>query len=263
MALGNRISRIIRANCNDITGKLEPVEGAGFIATGAATGAGVSATVGGMGLVGGFGGISIGMAPVTAAGAIAGAAAYGGKKAIENKEVSALGAAALGAMGGVGVSSAVGGMGLAFAGTAVGIGMAQVTAAGAVVGLGAYGLNQLLDQAKTTDNPEKVLEFLKPIKLSIQQEIACLTASKELIQKQYKQAQHEVSSWHNIAALAMKQGREDLARKALEHKLSHQQNATALKTQIKQVMARIHAFKDDLSIIERIIVSSTSCQTIY
>ncbi|HEY9707104.1 MAG TPA: J domain-containing protein [Oculatellaceae cyanobacterium] len=71
MALGDRISRIVRANCNDMTGKLDPVEGAGFIATGAATGAGVSATVGGMGLVGGFGGIGIGMAPVAAAGAIA------------------------------------------------------------------------------------------------------------------------------------------------------------------------------------------------
>ena len=80
MALGDRISRIVRSNCNDLTGKLEPVEGAGFIATGAATGAGVSATVGGMGLVGGFGGIGIGMAPVAAAGAIAGAAAYGAKK---------------------------------------------------------------------------------------------------------------------------------------------------------------------------------------
>lgn len=83
MPLDDRISRIVRANCNDLTGKLEPVEGAGFIATGAATGAGVSATVGGMGLVGGFGGISIAMAPVVAAGAIAGAAAYGSKTAIE------------------------------------------------------------------------------------------------------------------------------------------------------------------------------------
>jgi len=253
MALGDRISRIVRANCNDMTGKLEPVEGAGFITTGAATGAGVSATVGGMGLVGGFGGLSIGMAPAAATGAMAGAAAYGGKKAIENKDASALGAAALGAIGGAGVSSAVGGMGLAFAGTAVGVGMAPVAAAGAVVGLGAYGLNRLLDKAKTTDNPEKVFESLKQIKLSIQQEIASLTASKEVIQKQYKQAQHEVSSWHQVAEAAMKQGREDLARKALERKLSHQQNATTLKTQLEQVTAKIEAKRGDLIVIERTI----------
>jgi hypothetical protein len=249
MALGDRISRIVRANCNDLTGKLEPVEGAGFIATGAATGAGVSATVGGMGLVGGFGGIGIGMAPVAAAGAIAGAAAYGGKKAIKNKDASALGAAAAGAIGGAWVSSTVGGMGLAFAGTAVGVGMAPVAAAGAVVGLGAYGLNRLLDEAKTTDNPEKVLESLKQIKLSIHQEIASLTTSKELIQQQHSWTQHEVSSWHQVAEAAMKQGREDLARKALERKLSHQQKATTLKTQLEQVTARIEALRGDLRVI--------------
>jgi hypothetical protein len=72
MPLGNRISRIVRANCNDIAGKLEPLEGAGFIATGAATGAGVSATVGGMGLVGGFGGISIGISALLALAKLAG-----------------------------------------------------------------------------------------------------------------------------------------------------------------------------------------------
>lgn len=253
MALGDRISRIVRANCNDMTGKLEPVEGAGFIATGAATGAGVSATVGGMGLVGGFGGISIGMAPVAAAGAVAGAAAYGGKKAIENKDASALGAVALGAIGGAGVSSAVGGMGLAFAGTAVGVGMAPVAAAGAVVGLGVYGLNQFLDEAKTTDNPEKVPESVKQIKLSIQQEIASLTTSKKLIQQQHSWAQHEVSSWHQVAEAAMKQGREDLARQALERKLSHQQTATTVKTQLEQLTARIEAKRGDLSVIERTI----------
>ncbi len=249
MALGDRISRIVRANCNDMRGKLDPVEGTGFIATGAATGAGVSATVGGMGLVGGFGGIGIGMAPVAAAGAIAGAAAYGGKKAIENKDASALGAAAVGAIGGAWVSSTVGGMGLALAGTAVGVGMAPVAAAGAVVGLGAYGLNRLLDEAKTTDNPEQVLESLKQIKLSIQQEIASLTASKELIQQQHSWTQHEVSSWHQVAEAAMKQGREDLARKALERKLSHQQKATTLKTQLEQVTARIEALRGDLRVI--------------
>jgi len=250
MALNERISRIVRANCNDMTGKLERSEGVGFIGTGAATGIGVSATVGGMGLVGGFGGISIGMAPVAAAGAIAGAAAYGGKKAIEDKDASALGAAAVGAIGGAWVSSTVGGMGLALAGTAVGVGMAPVAAAGTVVGLGAYGLNRLLDKVKTTDNPEKVIESLKQIQLSIQQEIASLTASKELIQQQLEFAQHEVSSWHQVAEAAMKQGREDLARQALERKLSHQQNATSLKTQLEQVTARIEVLRSDLSFIK-------------
>lgn len=250
MVLVGRISRIVRASRNDMTGKLESVKGASFIATGTATGAWLSSTIGGMGLVGGFGGISIGMAPVAAAGAIAGAAAYGSKKAIENKDMNAVGAATVGAMGGAWVSSTVGGMGLAFAGTAVGVGMAPVAATGAVVGLGAYGLNRLLDKAKTTDNPQKVLESLKQIK---QQEISNLTASKKLIQQQHLRTQDEVSSWHRVAEVAMKQKRADLARKALERKLSHRQNATILKTQLEQITAKIEALRDELSVIERTI----------
>ncbi|MEQ8960426.1 MAG: hypothetical protein RLP02_21300, partial [Coleofasciculus sp. C2-GNP5-27] len=54
-----------------------------FMASGATAGAGVSVTIGTMGLVGGFGGVAIGMTPVTAAGAVAGAATYGAFKAIE------------------------------------------------------------------------------------------------------------------------------------------------------------------------------------
>lgn len=45
-------------------------ESAVFIASGAAAGAGISATIGGMGLAGSFGAVGIGMAPVTAAGAV-------------------------------------------------------------------------------------------------------------------------------------------------------------------------------------------------
>ncbi len=54
--------------------------GAAFITggtIGTIAGAGISATVGGMGLAGGFGAVGIGATPVVAAGAVAGAAAYG------------------------------------------------------------------------------------------------------------------------------------------------------------------------------------------
>ncbi|MCP6761145.1 MAG: hypothetical protein NHB32_20925 [Fischerella sp. CENA71] len=56
-------------------------EAAVFAAGGAAGGAGLAAIVGNMGLAGGFGGIAIGAAPVIAAGAVVGLAAYGIKKA--------------------------------------------------------------------------------------------------------------------------------------------------------------------------------------
>lgn len=68
---------------------------------------------------------------------------------IEEGDASALGAVVVGAVGGAGVSAAVGGIGLAVGGTAVGIGMAPVAAAGAVVGLAAYGVAKLIDNAGT------------------------------------------------------------------------------------------------------------------
>lgn len=136
----------------------DKVEATALVASGTAAGAGVSAVVGGMGLVGGFGGVVIGAAPVMAAGAVVGSAAYGAKKAIEEGDVTAIGAVAGGAAAGAGISAVVGGMGLAVGGTAVAIGAAPVVAAGAVVGLAAYGLNKLLGNtpsAQTACSVEK------------------------------------------------------------------------------------------------------------
>ncbi len=131
-------------------------EATGYAATGAAVGSQVAATVGGMGLVGGFGGVAVGAAPVVAAGAVVGTAAYGAKKALEEGDATALGAIAAGAVGGAGVSAVVGGMGLAVAGTAIGIGMAPVVAAGAVVGLAGYGIKKLVDDHLQNSEQEQL-----------------------------------------------------------------------------------------------------------
>jgi WD40 repeat protein len=128
-------------------------EGAAFVAGGAATGAWVSTTVGGMGLAGGFGAVGIGMAPVAATGAVAGAAAYGAFRAIGENDAFAFGAIGIGAVGGIGISTTFGGMGLAAGGTAVGIGIGTMAAAGGVFGLGVYGLAKMLQETGTKEPP--------------------------------------------------------------------------------------------------------------
>lgn len=138
-------------------------ESAAFIASGTAAGASISATVGGMGLVGGFGGVGIGMTPVAAAGGVIGAAAYGAVQAIEEGDTAALAAIGIGAVGGAGVSAAVGGMGLAIGGNAVGIGMGAMTAAGGVVGLAAYGVYKIINQAEAEKNLHRNLQTLAEI----------------------------------------------------------------------------------------------------
>ncbi len=217
--LFDRVSRAVRANlnkaeCEDSSNNTG--EGAAFIAGGATVGAGISATVGGMGLLVAGTGMAIGSTLVAGAGAVAGAAAYGAKKAIEEGDASALGAAALGAVGGSGVSAVVGRMGLAVAGTAVGIGMAPVAAAGAVVGLGAYGLNQLLEQG--TDE-EKLLDQaiaqMQEALLQLRLAVTRAVATQKRIQQQHSQAQAEVDKWQQRVQLALQKGDENLARQAL------------------------------------------------
>lgn len=118
-----------------------------FVTGGAAAGAWVSLNMGGMGLAFSGTAVGIGFTPVTMAGAVAGAASYGLFRAVVEGDGSALSAATLGGLGGAGVSLQVGGMGLAFKGTAMSLGIAPVAAAGAVVGLAIYGLVQILDDA--------------------------------------------------------------------------------------------------------------------
>lgn len=61
----------------------------------------------------------------------------------EDNLKEAAGFAAAGAAAGAGVSTLLGGMGLAVGGTAIGIGMAPVAAAGAVVGLAIFGATKV------------------------------------------------------------------------------------------------------------------------
>ncbi|MEH2010812.1 PspA/IM30 family protein [Nostoc sp.] len=251
MGLGDRISRIIKVNLNDMAGNFNYGEGAVFIAGGAATGAVVSQTVGGMGLAAAGTAIGIGATHLMATGAVAGMAAYGTKEGIENRDPLALGAAGLGAVGGAGVSATVGNMGLLAAGSGFSIGMVPVAAAGAVVGLGAYGLLRLLDGDQDTNDPKKVIESLNQTQVSIVQNIHCVKASKEKVQANYKQAQKEVQTWYQIAILAMKKEREDLAREALARKYTHQQTADSLQNQLNQLITVIDSLKSDLRFIER------------
>jgi hypothetical protein len=112
--------------------------------TGAVTGATLSATIGNIGLVGGFGGVAISAVPMVTTGSIVGCAAYGAKEAIENSDVTALFPVATGAAMGAGISNIIGGMGLTAAGTAIGVGATTLTLAGGIAGLGVYGAFKLL-----------------------------------------------------------------------------------------------------------------------
>lgn len=245
MGLGERVNRVIKANLNDIAGNFNQTEGVMFLAGGGVAGAGISATVGNMGLAGMGTAVGIYTPHLIAAGTVAGAAGYGVKKGIENKDPLAVSAAVLGSVGGAGVYATIGNMGLVVAGTGFSIGMAHVVSAGAVVGLGVYGLSKFQDKSDT----------LYKIKRSIQQSIDSTTAKVKQLELQHKQAEDEIQAWYQVAVLALKKERSDLAREALNRKYIYQETSLSLKNQIDQLIKVISSLNDDLMVIERAIAS--------
>lgn len=138
-------------------------EGAAFVTVGALASASYAANIGGMGLVGGFGGIGLGIAPITAAGAISGAAIYGAFEGMRTADPRAVNALAIGALGGAGVSAAVGGMGLSLGGSAMSLGMGAMAAAGGIVGLGMYGLYKITHSSNSQAKFDRNWDCLQAI----------------------------------------------------------------------------------------------------
>ncbi len=122
-----------------------------FPVSGGMTGASIYSTMGGMGIVGGFGGLGIGMAGMTAAGTVVGSAVYGAVKGIEDGDVLGFAAIGLGAMAGANISATIGGIGVSFGGSAFGIGMGSMAAMGGILGLGIYGLAKMFSSSHTSE----------------------------------------------------------------------------------------------------------------
>ncbi|MEH2260555.1 hypothetical protein [Nostoc sp.] len=101
--------------------------------------------------------------PVVGAGAVAGAATYGGFKAIAEGDAAAIATMGIGAVSGAGVYSVVGGMGLVApkVGLAFGIGAVPMAGIGAVVGLAACGIAKLLDESGISETPAQLFERME------------------------------------------------------------------------------------------------------
>jgi hypothetical protein len=100
-------------------------------------------------------------------------------------------------------------------------------------GLGAisvspYDSRRLIEEAAHAVKPVESLELFR-------QALGNVAIAQSTIQPQYQQAQTEADTWHRVAQLALKQGREDLARAALERKVNYKKTATNLKSQLDQL----------------------------
>lgn len=94
---------------------------------------------------------------------MAGAAVYGAFKAVAVGDAAAFGAMGIGAVGGAGFSSVVGGMGIVAPkiGLAFGIGTVPMASVGAVIGLAAYGFAKLLDESEVKETSAQLFERME------------------------------------------------------------------------------------------------------
>lgn len=260
--LFNRISRVVRANLNssnESNYKRNYLnKGTALVAGGAVAGA----SIGKVGILAGGAGYSLGAVPLAAVGALTGAALYEALRSLLENDASSANAAAIGAATGAATSAAIGGVGVAIGGSAIGVGMASMAAGGAVVGLGLVGLNRLLQQDL---DPEKLLdsaiEQMETDSRKARQAIANVIASQRRLQQQYKQAQLEVNKWQQWAQLALQKGDECLAREALTRKKMHSRILNSLEAQLDQEPASVKNLKRNLTLLEAKISEAKAMRT--
>ncbi|XPM60759.1 MAG: PspA/IM30 family protein [Leptolyngbya sp. IPPAS B-1204] len=259
--LFSRISRLVRAELNSCQGEREENylnEGTALVAGGAVA----TASIGKVGILAGGTGYSLGAVPLAATGALTGAALYEALRSIIEGDASSTSAAAIGAAAGAATSAAIGGVGVAAGGNAIGIGMASMAAGGAVMGLGLVGLNRLLQQGI---DPEKLLDSaIEQMQTDLQntrQAIVNIIASQKRLQQQYQHAQAEVNKWKRRAQLALRKGDEYLAREALIRKKMHTGILNSLEVQLNQEPASVKTLKQNLTLLEAKIAEAKTLRT--
>ncbi len=132
-------------------------DGQGFVVVGATTGQVIASQVGGIGVVGGFGGMALGTPVIVVGGAIAGAAVKAIIDGIETGDVTVLGVTTLGSVLGAGFSVTVGNVGVGVAGSAFSVGLGTMAITGGVFALGVY---QLIKMFTSSSSQSKYLENL-------------------------------------------------------------------------------------------------------
>jgi hypothetical protein len=74
---------------------------------------------------------------------------------------------------------------------------------------------------------------------AVRSALATIKVAWEDIQPKYVSAKQDTETWQRVAVLALKQGREDLARAAIQRKQQAQQEAKNLEAQLQQLAALV------------------------
>ncbi|NEO58090.1 MAG: NC domain-containing protein [Okeania sp. SIO3B5] len=109
-------------------------------------------------------------------------------------------------------------------------------------------------------NVEQISEPIKEAILGVKTEVdtaelvnkalADIKIAWENIQPEYKQVRQEINTWQKVAAAAVKQDREDLARAALIRKKKHQQRADELGASLQKLATMTETLLRSQNLIE-------------
>lgn len=112
-------------------------------------------------------------------------------------------------------------------------------------------INDLIDKA---EDPEKMLKQLmidmERDLIEVRKEVALAIQTEKRLHQQYSQNLKQAEGWEEKATLALKSGREDLAREALGRRNTHQQTADGFKGQWETQNTNVESLKKNLGLLE-------------
>jgi len=124
-------------------------------------------------------------------------------------------------------------------------------------------INDALDRA---EDPEKIIRQLllnmNNQLIQVKTQVAAAIAQERNLRTNYEKAQTEAAGWQRRAELAVDQGRDDLAKEALQRYSSHSQAASGLEEQWKAQNAQVQALKDGLHQLEMKIEEARAKETL-
>ena len=106
------------------------------------------------------------------------------------------------------------------------------------------------DAIAKAENPEKMLtqiiEDMRKQLAQAKQEVATAIADERKLRAQYEQQREQADEWENRARLAVKEGRDDLAKQALQRGQEHADHAAELEEQWQQHRQETERLKESL-----------------
>jgi phage shock protein A len=112
-------------------------------------------------------------------------------------------------------------------------------------------INAMLDKA---EDPEKLIKLMiremEDTLVELKAACAGVMANRKKLQRQLDEVQSRADYWERNAQLAVKKGKDDLAREALLEKRKHTERADALEREVLDNNGLVDQYQDDIAQLE-------------